>query len=331
MTLILERIESSNSPGIGREVDHREGSSSLESGFREIRATIDTIASDIDLYDETNFGGRVRALDRLEFDVMERIEQLLLASSGQESLVSLKRYAEMVRGQLESVDDSLFQRLRQKIASGDYTGAELTQQIVDYASVDSLDAGERNGGYDSLDALVNGLLLTEAAPAVVRQREPEMVFYQPTPARIVIQMRERTDFHPDDVFYDIGSGLGQVAILVHLLTGVRARGVEVEPSYCQFARRCAKRLNLSAVEFINVDARDADYSDGTIFFLYTPFEGQMLDQVLRRLEAESRKRAIRVYTYGPCTLQVSQQTWLEPMDRNASYSNRLAMFRGSGR
>jgi len=296
----------------------------------EIRAKIEAIESAIELYDEASFGSRVKALDRLEFEVVERIEQLLLSNRNLETLAGLKQHAEMVRGRLERADESLFQSLRQRIRSGNYTGAELRQQFVEYASADLGDVGEPDEGYNSLDALVNGLLLTETAPGEGGQREPEMVPYQPTPARIVLEMVEKTDFRPHDVFYDIGSGLGQVVVLVHLLSGVRAKGVEVEHAYCRYARRCAAELELTQVEFINVDAREADYSGGTIFFLYTPFEGRMLEQVLRRLEDESGKRTIRVYAYGPCTGPVSQQAWLERMDRDASQSERLAMFRAPG-
>jgi hypothetical protein len=114
---------------------------------------------------------------------------------------------------------------------------------------------------------------------------------------------------------------------MHLLSGVRARGVEVEPAYCHYARRCARELSLSQVEFINADAREADYSDGTIFFLYTPFEGRMLEQVLERLKHESKKRRIQLCTYGPCTPQVARQKWLERGDQNSTRADRLAAFR----
>jgi hypothetical protein len=85
-------------------------------------------------------------------------------------------------------------------------------------------------------------------------------------------------------------------------------------------------LNLPQVEFVNVDARQADYSDGTVFFLYTPFNGKMLEQVLERLKAESANRKVRLYTYGPCTLQVARQTWLERVDQNSDRVYRLATF-----
>jgi SAM-dependent methyltransferase len=156
-----------------------------------------------------------------------------------------------------------------------------------------------------------------------------MVFYQPTPARIVLELIEKADLTKEDVFYDAGSGLGQVAILVNLLSGVRTKGVELEPAYCDYARRCTRELNLSQVEFMNVDAREADYSDGTVFFMYTPFEGSLLQEVLEKLKGESCKRMIWVYTYGPCTLQVARQSWLERVDRNGDCMHKLAMFRST--
>jgi hypothetical protein len=299
----------------------------LESTIREIRSYIKAIENDKALYEEMNFSDRVDALDSLEFDVIERIESLLLTSDRHEELMGLRRYAETVKRRLEDIDERLFQRLRDDIASHNYTGAGLRQQIVKYAGGGPSEENVGDESYDNLDAFTNGLLLIGPAPEETREREPEMVFYQPTPTRIVLELVENADFQPQDVFYDIGSGLGQVTILVHLLSGVHAKGVEFEPAYCDYARRCAEELNLSQVAFINADARKVDYADGTAFFLYTPFEGRILEQVLERLRDESRTREIKLYTYGPCTLQVAQQNWLERVDQNGSEVYRLALFR----
>lgn len=93
-----------------------------------------------------------------------------------------------------------------------------------------------------------------------------MVFYQKTPGRVIFELAEKCRFTEDDVFFDLGSGLRQVAILVHLLTGMAAKGIEFEPAFCNYARVFAAALNLTGVTFINIDARDADYSTGTVFF-----------------------------------------------------------------
>lgn len=281
------------------------------------------------LYAEANFRDRAAALDFLEFAI-NRIEGLLLWKSETEALTNLQHYAERVRTELEKVDQTLFHRLRQEIASGVCTGDALRRRIADLAGPDTSGGVLSAEGYDALDALVNGILLEESAPENVGRLEPEMIFYQPTPARIVLEMVERVDFRPDDIFYDIGSGLGQVAILVHLLTGIRTRGVEIEPAYTEYAQRCAQRLHLAPVQFINGDARTADLGKGRIFFLYTPFTGGMLEQVLERLGQVSTRRAIRLCTFGPCTPQVAQQPWLAPLDQNSTQSNRLALFSSEG-
>ncbi len=297
----------------------------MDSAIREMRSSIEAKENRPTLFVEGNFRERIEALDFLEFAI-DWMEGLLFRDGESEALTSLQCYAESVRTALEGIDEALFRRLRQEIASGICTGGQWGQRFVGYAGPSASEVSAEEEGYDALDALVNGILLDEPAPVSPNQREPEMIFYQPTPARIVLELVERIDFQPDDLFYDIGSGLGQVAILVYLLTRIRARGVEIEPAYAEYARRCAGRLNLSAVEFIGGDARTADYTDGNIFFLYTPFVGKVLEQMLERLRQVSTQRQIRLCTFGPCTLQVARQGWLASLDQNSTQTNRLALF-----
>jgi hypothetical protein len=296
----------------------------LKAIIHKLRSTIEAVERDGALFEDANFSNRVAALDSLEFDVIKLIESVLVADDSKVELLELVQKAQMVKTQLESVDEALFRRLRGSIASHEYTAAGLRRLFVRYAGGDP-NVGDE--GYDTLDVLVNGVLLMDTAPPETQERDPEMVFYQPTPARVVLELVDRADFQPHDVFYDIGSGLGQVAILVHLLGGVRSQGVEIEPAYCDYARRCSQKLSLPSVEFLNIDAREADYSDGTVFFLYTPFEGRMLEQVLKRLQEESKTREIRLFTYGPCTLQATRHNWLERVDQNSNSVHQLATFK----
>jgi hypothetical protein len=61
--------------------------------------------------------------------------------------------------------------------------------------------------------------------------------------------------------------------------------------------------------------------------MYTPFEGRLLQQVLEKLHRESRRRMIRLFTYGPCTATVSRQRWLKRLDRQSVNQNyRLGAF-----
>lgn len=295
-----------------------------EKVIRESQAVLEVFEHDGSLYEEANFAGRQGALDVIEFNILGRVEGLLAADSQAEGLVALKQRAESARVRLEAVDEGLFRRLRAGIRSGALRGVELKQQLEAHAG-SAQDRAE--GAYDSLDALVGGILFSAAAPGGTAEMAPEMVPYQPTPARIILELVERARLQKHDVFYDLGSGLGQVVMLVNLLSGVVAKGIEFDPAYCEYARRCAHGLNLSRVQFIHADAREADYAAGTVFFLYTPFVGQMLREVLARLKGEADQRVIDVYTYGPCTPEVARQDWVKAVDQNAHRRDRLAAFK----
>src|SRR5690606_8750390 len=130
----------------------------------------------------------------------------------------------------------------------------------------------------------------------------------------------------DDIFVDLGSGLGQVPILLHLLTGIPAHGVEIEAGYVRFARASAEQLGLSAVTFEQADARDADMAGGTIFYLYTPFRGAILRAVLDRLALQAQSRPITVCAYGPCATDVERETWLRRVYARGSDEGAFAVF-----
>jgi len=234
------------------------------------------------LFEERNFVARAEASDWLAMEA----EDTGLASGSAATLVR----------QLAAVDEVLFARLRERVRSGECRGEAFRKMVNEYVEPDW--AGPE---YDHLDTFIGRLLGGPEMPAPTRTLEPEMVEYYKTPARVVFDWVERRVIRADDVFVDLGSGLGQVVLLVNLLTGARARGLEIEPAFCEYARDCAAALELREVSFITTDVREADLSDASAFFLYTPFKGAMMEEVLERLRSESLKRPIRVIPYGPCT------------------------------
>jgi hypothetical protein len=159
--------------------------------------------------------------------------------------------------------------------------------------------------------LVSGVLQLLEPSEPNLQPSPEMVPYQPTPVRHVLHLIAAAAVTEDDVFVDLGSGLGHVPLLVSMVTGAQSLGVEVQAAYVASARRCAQSLRLSRVRFIAQDARDADLSRGTMFYLYSPFKGSILADVLSALRRESMRRPIKICSLGPCTRRVSNQTWLK--------------------
>jgi hypothetical protein len=218
----------------------------------------------------------------------------------------LARRAKFIRDRLESQNRELYEAIRDEVRRGQGRLAllrwvELPREYANAAS---------GMGFDFRDDLISGVLQLEQPEDGQLGREAEMVFYQPTPARHIFNLIGLTALAAEDVFVDIGSGLGHVPLLISICTDARAIGIELEGAYVERARQCAERLNLERVALFEQDARVADYSGGTVFYFYTPFSGAMFEAVLDRLEHEAASRRIRICAYGPSTSVIADEPWL---------------------
>ncbi|HWB93224.1 MAG TPA: class I SAM-dependent methyltransferase [Puia sp.] len=321
----------------------------------ELESMLMAMEQDVALYEERNFEARVEAIDRLEYEMIggsgdsagdglagefggngrtgDGLAGGDLAAGGLAAdervlLPALRARAEFLRGKFEEIDEMLFRRLRAEVRVAAASGSlqSFRQTVLDFCDVG---VGEEIG-YDTLDIFVNRWLGSQWMPKQTIEMGPEMVCFQKTPARIVFELVEKAGFTDEDIFFDLGSGLGQVAMLVHLLAGVEGVGIEIEPAFVEYARERALELGLSRVSFVTTDARQADYTQGTVFFLYTPFRGGLLQEVLRVLRREALDRPIRVIAYGPCIADLTLQDWLEPVDANEDVDPyRLKIFRSN--
>jgi SAM-dependent methyltransferase len=170
---------------------------------------------------------------------------------------------------------------RARIRSGALRGAELRELLVAVPFVD------RNAWVDELLAI---------EPPPPDQDLPRgAVPYLPCDVEAILAMVSEAPVGPDDNLVDLGSGLGRVVILAHLLTGATALGVEIQEHLIHSSRARADELALDRVSFVHANAADIRL-DGSVFLLYAPFNGEMLTRVLHRLEEVARRRPITVCT-----------------------------------
>jgi hypothetical protein len=226
--------------------------------------------------------------------------------------------AERLIEAMEAIDRELFEHLRERIRVG-----EGRQALSPWIGGEVL-PGQH---YDALDALFAGVLAIDEPEIDDPSPPPEMVFYQPTPVRHIVDGIQRASISAGDVVLDLGSGLGHVSMLVHVLTGARTRGVEREPAYVDSATRAASALALGDVTFVAGDARDAELSGIDVFYLFTPFLGSVLRDVVRRIEAEAASRPLRVVVLGPCARTFARMPWLRSDDPDPSATDRIVVFR----
>jgi hypothetical protein len=138
---------------------------------------------------------------------------------------------------------------------------------------------------------IDGARIGEAPPG------DHLIGYQASGVAPIVHALAETGVDARDVVIDLGAGLGKVVLLTRLLTEASARGIELQADLVVRAKAAAARLALD-VRFDHGDARACDLDDGTVFFLYAPFTGPVLVEVLARLRAIAERRAIVVCALG---------------------------------
>ncbi len=278
------------------------------------------------LYDVHNFGARKEALDFVA--VIDRICSENSKGNNIEH-VRLQQQAQELGEGICAFNKSVAHDWSVRLKNECPAFQELRAWLQPYTSYVPQQWGQPHYGYEDLDFLLDEIFLPKPHPSASLQLERGMARYELTPTSVILELMERIAFNDDDVFYDLGSGLGKATMFVHLLTGVRCVGVEYQPDFCAYAAHQARGLNLSDVRYLNSDARHVDYADATVFFFFNPFGETIFTTVLNRLQLEAQERELRICSYGSSSQLLSELPWLERIPPISENDAALAIFRTS--
>jgi len=270
-----------------------------------LHALVEALERDETLVRPGRLRERIEALDRLDASMPDDGEWM--------------RRVQAIQQELEAANRGEYESMRQAIQRGE--GREAMLRWWHAGDIGAPVAGD---GYNWLDELVAGVLPFDA-PGEAGALAPEMVFYQPTPARHVFDLLDRLALTAKDVLVDLGSGLGHIPLLAAICSDACGMGVEIEGAYVESSRRCARKLGLANAHFTHGDARGADLGLGSVFYLYTPFTGTILRSVLDALRREASRRTFRVCCFGPCSAVLAAESWLAADD--TPEPGRVAIFR----
>ena len=115
----------------------------------------------------------------------------------------------------------------------------------------------------------------------------------------------RLDPSPDDVFLDLGSGMGRALLIAATFPFRRVIGVELAPALCETARENVAsfrgRRRCGEIEVVCADAAAYPIPDDvSIAYLYSSFTGELFGRVFERLlvSVDRSPRVLRlVYNY----------------------------------
>jgi hypothetical protein len=276
------------------------------------------LEADASLFEPEQLRERLDVLDALDVAFGHLDSDLF----GSETNGSTHRRAQEIRTRLEAINAELYRSIRFEMMHGNRRRALLPWIQGEH------EIPAPGPAYDYRDELLSDILQFREPSTADFRLAREMVFYQPTPVRHILRLITASPLSEADLLVDLGSGLGHVPLLASMLTGARSLGIEVEAAYVASAQECAQSLGQSHVRFLHDDARTADLSAGTVYYLYSPFTGSILAEVLDRLRQESTRRPIRICTFGPCTRTLAKQSWLKASalpdpDQIAVFQSRL--------
>jgi SAM-dependent methyltransferase len=128
------------------------------------------------------------------------------------------------------------------------------------------------------------------------------------------------DLQPSDIFVDVGAGKGRVLCLAAQIRMLQVVGVEYSSELANIAKHNVHRIRgkQTPVEVYSQAAEDFDYSDATVLYFFNPFEANVLDIVLRKLDVDRAGRPLRLAFVMESPEQravFSKHKWLECYDR----------------
>lgn len=126
--------------------------------------------------------------------------------------------------------------------------------------------------------------------------------YEATSYRDLFLMLRRVGIGPDDVYVDLGCGMGRTVFAADWLGARRSVGVEVNASLIGACRANAARSRRGAhrIEFVQGYAQDFSQHETTVLFMFHPFGRGTLQTVIEGLRAsvEAAPRRLRLVYFN---------------------------------
>ncbi len=145
--------------------------------------------------------------------------------------------------------------------------------------------------------------------------------YVPTPYRDLFHFMRTAGLGADDIFTDLGAGMGRAVFAASWLGAARASGIELLPDLAAIAEqnRQHSRLRGRDIVFRAANALDIALVDTTLLYMFHPFGEQVMERILARARRErieaGATRPLRIIYVNPvCEDVLAASGWLRLVD-----------------
>lgn len=89
----------------------------------------------------------------------------------------------------------------------------------------------------------------------------------------------------DDVFYDLGCGIGKTVFFANAVYGAKSIGVDIVGDFITNGNLVVKEMNLQNISFLEKSIFDIDLKNGTVFYITpTCFDEENMRKVIKKFE-----------------------------------------------
>ena len=167
---------------------------------------------------------------------------------------------------------------------------------------------------------------------------PDYVHYQPVTYRDLREIFALLQLQSHDVFLDLGGGMGRAVCLAATHPVKSVLGVDISPELCAIARRnlerIAPKIQSRQVAITQSDAAAFEIPRETsVTFLFNPFSGSVLQQVLENIRDSLAKnpRQLRLLFCGTLStldfaVAARNHPWLTLSSKHVLSTGFVALF-----
>jgi 16S rRNA G966 N2-methylase RsmD len=155
----------------------------------------------------------------------------------------------------------------------------------------------------------------ELQPAELGVEAPGRGEYKASGWRDLSKILHPSEVTADDVFIDLGAGMGRIVLEAAMYPFARVIGIEVSERLTTIARENVERrrpyLRCRDVELITADVAEYDLPDDvTVAYMFNPFRGELFETVISGLlnSMDRHPRVLRLIYRTPLEDEVLERT-----------------------
>ncbi len=130
------------------------------------------------------------------------------------------------------------------------------------------------------------------------ERPSYSLTYGETPYSTAISIFNTVQVKDNDVFFDLGSGTGNVTLFANIYFHIESTGIDLVSYFIEKSNLIAKEMKLEHIRFIEGDFLEEDLSEGTIFYMNCLTFNQELRKKLAEKIINSIKEGSRIISIG---------------------------------